>query len=54
MSIADQLYLIDQGAVVTSGTYDDLMKNCQSEREIAILRAVSSLDSLRQTPVQLS
>lgn len=47
MAIGDQLYLLDDGKIIASGTYNELMKDCQSEREIAILRAVSSSESLK-------
>lgn len=46
MAIGNQLHLLDDGVIVASGTYDDLMKDGRSEREIAILRAVST-DSLK-------
>ena len=33
---ADQILVLDRGAVVGKGTHDELMKNCSVYREIAM------------------
>jgi ABC-type methionine transport system ATPase subunit len=45
MAIANQLSVIDQGAILTTGTYDEVMKSCQPSKANAVLRAVSSFKS---------
>jgi ABC-type bacteriocin/lantibiotic exporter with double-glycine peptidase domain len=42
MTIANQLSVMDQGAVLTTGTYDEVMNSCHPARESAVLKAVSS------------
>jgi Fe-S cluster assembly ATPase SufC len=45
MAIADCVHLIDNGQVVVSGSYADLVGSCKADTELAISAALSAVST---------